>query len=293
MPETREFRPDEVRSADRRTLVHRHMDWGSVRADLVERTGLSRQETRLAPSHHAIMINLKGEARTGENFVDGQRVTFSPRRPGSIVFVPAWSEWTGWDDGDRSGSYLLVSIRRAFITQSFGIDQLPDLKPVIGLRDAKIEASLQLIAAELSHPDDISPMMVESQAIQVLVNLLRLHLLALEPAKGGLSSFDLRRVLAIIEGRLADPPSLEELAGEVGLSRRQFFRAFKQSTGKTPHSYLVNHRLERAADFLRTTNRSATDIALESGFGSSSHFTTTFKKAFSITPLEFRRSWRR
>jgi AraC-like DNA-binding protein len=293
LSETREFRPDDVRRGDRRTLVHRHMDWGSIRADLVKRTGLARQETQLAPKNHVIMINLRGEAKTGEDFVDGRRVAFTPRRPGAITFLPAHSAWSGWDEGDKIGSYLLVSIRRAFITKSFGIDHFPELKPVIGLRDPVISASLQLIGAELANPDPISVMMVESQAIQMFVNLVRRHLIGLEPAKGGLSGFDLRRIFAIIEGRLADPPSLEEMAGEVGLSQRQFFRAFKQSTGKTPHSYLVDHRLQRAADLLRTTNRTATDIALDSGFASSSHFTATFKKAFAVNPLEFRRNWQR
>jgi hypothetical protein len=82
LSETREFRPDDVRRGDRRTLVHRHMDWGSIRADLVKRTGLARQETQLAPKNHVIMINLRGEAKTGEDFVDGRRVAFTPRRPG-------------------------------------------------------------------------------------------------------------------------------------------------------------------------------------------------------------------
>ncbi|TCQ98028.1 AraC-like DNA-binding protein [Neorhizobium sp. JUb45] len=264
-----------------------------MRADLVKRTGLARQETLLAPMHHAVMINLKGEARTGEDFVDGQRVSFTPRRPGSIVFVPALSEWRGWDEGDRTGSYLLVTIHRTFIAKSFEIDDLPDLKPVIGLRDPMIEASLKLVADELANPDPISTMMVESQAIQMIIHLVRLQLLGFDTTKGGLSGFDLRRVVATIDGRLADPPSLSELAGEVGLSRRQFFRAFKQSTGKTPHTYVLDQRLDRAADLLRTSTLSATDIAFESGFGSSSHFTATFKKAFGSSPLEFRRTWRR
>ncbi|AYD04885.1 AraC family transcriptional regulator [Neorhizobium sp. NCHU2750] len=291
--QTDEFRPEDVRRATQRTLVHRYMDWGTVRADLVKRTGLFRQETLLAPKHHVIMINLMGDAKVGEDFIDGKRVTFTPRRPGSIVFVPACREWRGWDEGDRTGSYLMVAIRRAFVAKFFGIDHFPDLKPVLGVRDPAIESSLQLIAAELAHPDPISRMMVESQAIQMFVNLARLRLLALEPAKGGLSSFDLRRTVATIESRVADPPSLDELAQEIGLSQRQFFRAFKQSTGKTPHAYMLEHRLERAADLLRTTDRLAIDIALECGFASPSHFTTVFRNAFATSPIEFRRNWRR
>lgn len=292
LPETDDFQPDEVRRSERRTLVHHHMDWGIVKADLVKRTGLTRQETRLAPKHHAFLINLHGEARTGEDFIEGKRITFTPRHRGSIVFVPARSEWTGWDEGDRTGSYLLVTIDSTFIARSLGCEHLSGLKPIIGFRDTTIEASLHRIGSELLSPDDVSILMVKSQAIQLFVRLVRMHLLDLGPARGGLSAFDLKRVVAIMEARLADPLGLDELAKEIGLSERHFFRAFKQSTGKTPHAYLVAQRVEHAAELLRNTEMSATDIAFESGFSSSSHLTRSFKKAFGTGPLDYRRYWR-
>lgn len=292
MEETYGFEPDEVRRSDHSTLVHHHLDWGLVRADLVKRTGLSRQETRVAPDRHTFLINLKGEARIGEDFVEGRRVAFTPRRPGSVAFVPAHCEWTGWDEGDASGSYLIVSVDPSFVDQSIGSELLAQLQPAIGFRNAMVEASLQRIGAELKSPDPISIIMVESQVSQLFVQLLRLNGLGLEPAKGGLSPFDLKRVVAIIESRPANPPSLDELAGEIGVSRRHFFRAFKQSTGKTPHTYVAEHRLQRAADLLRATELSATEIALECGFASSSHFTVAFKRAIGASPSEFRRKWR-
>lgn len=292
MAETYGFEPDEVRRSDHITLVHHHLDWGLVRADLVKRTGLSRQETRVAPEWHTFLINLKGEARTGEDFVEGRRVAFTPRRPGSVAFVPAHCEWTGWDEGDASGSYLIVSVDPTFVDQSIGAEHLAQLQPAIGFRNALVETSLQRIGAELKSPDPISIIMVESQVSQLFVQLLRLNGLGLEPAKGGLSPFDLKRVVAIIESRPANPPSLDELASEIGVSRRHFFRAFKQSTGKTPHTYVAEHRLQRAADLLRATDLSATEIALECGFASSSHFTVAFKRAIGVSPSEFRRKWR-
>ncbi len=291
MPKTDDFQPDEVRKSDRRTLVHHHMDWGSVKADLVKRTGLARQETRLAPKQHAVLINMHGEARMGEDFIEGKRITFTPRRRGSIVFVPARSEWTGWDEGDKTGSYLLVTIDSTFIARCLGREHLIGLKPIIGFRDTTIETALQRIGYELLNPDDVSIHMVKSQAIQLFVRLVRMHLLDLGPARGGLSAFDLKRVIAMMEARLADPLGLDELAKEIGLSERHFFRAFKQSTGKTPHSYLVAQRVERAAYLLRNSEMSATEIAFESGFSSSSHLTRSFKKAFGTGPLDFRRSW--
>lgn len=292
MTETSEFQPDEVRRSVHQTLVHHYIDWGMVRAHIVKRTGLARQETRIAPDQHSFLINLKGGARSGEDFVEGRSVGFTPRRPGSVVFVPAHREWSGWDEGDTTGSYLFVSVDTTFIEQSLGSKHLLGLKPAIGFRDNMIEDSLQRIAAELNNPDPISVIMAESQAVQLFVQLLRLNGAGPEPAKGGLSPLNLKRITAIIESRSANPPSLGELAQEIGVSRRHFFRAFKQSTGKTPHSFVAEHRLNRAVDLLRATDLSATDIALGCGFASSSHFTFAFKQAFGTGPSEFRRRWR-
>ncbi len=253
---------------------------------------MARQETRIAPDQHSFLINLKGGARSGEDFVEGRSVGFTPRRPGSVVFVPAHREWTGWDEGDATGSYLFVSVDTTFIEEALGSKHLVGLKPAIGFRDNMIEDALQRIAAELHNPDPISVTMAESQAVQLFVQLLRLNGVGLEPAKGGLTPLNLKRINAIIESRPANPPSLEELVREIGVSRRHFFRAFKQSTGKTPHSYVAEHRLKRAVDLLRTTDLSATDIALGCGFASSSHFTVAFKQALGTGPSEFRRRWR-
>lgn len=282
-----------MRRSEHRTLVHHHRDWGKIRADIVKRTGLSRQETHLTPEQHSLLINLKGEARSGEDFIEGHKIAFTPRRPGSVIFLPAHCEWSGWDEGDTSGSYLLVSIDTKFTAQTLGARLIPGLKPAIGFRNSVIESSLQRIAAEVMAPDPISTIMVESQAVQIFVHLMRLNGVGSKPVKGGLSAFDLRRVLAKIEKRLSDPPSLDELAQEVGVSRRHFFRAFKQSTGKTPHAYLSDHRMEHAVDLLRNTDLSVTGIALACGFASSSHFTFAFRRSRGASPSEFRRTWRR
>ncbi|MGX8009035.1 helix-turn-helix domain-containing protein [Mesorhizobium sp. ORM8.1] len=164
-----------------------------------------------------------------------------------------------------------------------------DLPASIGFRDATVEMALQRVVNELMQPDPISVTMVESQAMQLLVQMVRLNGSLHEPAKGGLSSFDLKRAVAMIEASPDEMPTLADLAKEVGVSRFHFSRAFKQSTGMTPHAFMAQRRLERSADMLRSTSSSATEIALECGFGSSSHFSIAFKRAFGVNPTEFRR----
>lgn len=285
------FKLDHVRRAQAQTLLHKHQDWGLIKADFVRRTGLLRQETRLAPDRHVLLINLRGDATIGEDFVDGQRVAFTPRRAGSIIFLPADSQWRGWDEGDAVGSYLLVSLDKVFAERTIGGSAVKELKPIIGFRDRVLQTCLQQIAAEVISPDWVSPIMVESQAVLALIQLVRLNARTLELAKGGLSSFDLKRALAVLETPLTEPPQLSDLAHTAGVSRRHFVRAFKTSTGKTPHAYARVHRLEQAADLLRTTKLSATDVAMQTGFGSSSYFARAFRQEFGFSPLEYRKNW--
>lgn len=284
--------PNYIRPSRHRTLDHQYEIWGNIRADLISRTGLERQETRIAHPRHMFLMNLKGSARRGEDFIDGRKIAFSIRRPGSIIYIPAESEWTGWDEGDAVASYLLVSVEREFAEQAFGgtgFYRPAELPPCIGFRDSAIEMALQRIAAELRCPDPISTTMVESQVAQLFVQLVRLNRTCHEPAKGGLSAFDLKRVMTMIESSSADRPTLAHLAKEVGISRFHFSRAFKQSTGMTPHAFIAQRRLEQSAEMLRWTKLSATKIAMECGFASSSHFTIAFKRAFGTNPIEFRR----
>lgn len=292
MAETFCLDPNNIRPSRHRTLAHQHESWGNIRADLISRTGLERQETKIAYPRHMFLMNLKGSARRGEDFVNGRRISFSIRRPGSIIYIPAESEWTGWDEGDATASYLLVSVEREFAEQTFAGTALyrpAELPPWIGFRDSTIEMALQRIATELRYPDPISATMVECQVAQLFVQLVRLNRTRYQPAKGGLSAFDLKRVMAMIESLSGDRPTLADLAKEIGISRFHFGRAFKQSTGMTPHAFIAKRRLEQSAEMLRSTNLSATKIAMECGFASSSHFTNAFKRAFGVNPSEFRR----
>lgn len=283
--------PLKIRPARHQALNHQCESWGHIRVDLIKRTALERQETRIAHPRHMFLMNLKGAAQRGEDFIDGRRVPFAARRPGSIIYIPADSEWNGWDEGDAIASYLLVSIGQEFAEDALGevgANRVMGLPPRIGFRDGKIEVALQNIALELKHPDPISVTMVESQAAQLFVQMIRLNGVHAELAKGGLSSFDLKRAVAMMESDAR--PTLTDLAKEIGVSRFHFCRAFKQSMGMTPHAFIARCRLEQSMDMLRTSNLSATEIAMECGFASPSHFTVAFKRAYGANPREFRRN---
>jgi len=88
---------------------------------------------------------------------------------------------------------------------------------------------------------------------------------------------------------LSHPWTVEEMAALVGLGTTAFSERVKGFTGFSPLNYLINIRISEAIKLLRRQQLSVTDIALETGFYSSQHFSTTFKKLTGYTPGEFRK----
>ena len=83
--------------------------------------------------------------------------------------------------------------------------------------------------------------------------------------------------------------TVEEMAGMVGLGTTAFTEKVKNYSGFSPLNYLINIRISEAIKLLKQNKINITDIALEMGFYSSQHFSTTFKKLTGHTPGEFRK----
>lgn len=79
----------------------------------------------------------------------------------------------------------------------------------------------------------------------------------------------------------------------MGMSRMQLHRKIKTITGQTPHDFVKFHRLKYADHLLLYTELQIAEIAFQSGFGSSSHFSKTYKSVYGITPNEKRASHRK
>jgi len=92
-----------------------------------------------------------------------------------------------------------------------------------------------------------------------------------------------------LRDNLARQWSVEEMAATVGMGTTLFNVRVKSYTGFTPTNYLINLRIAEAIKLLRKPGLNLTDIALDTGFCSSQHFSTTFKKLTGYTPSEFRK----
>lgn len=102
----------------------------------------------------------------------------------------------------------------------------------------------------------------------------------------------LRRVSEYVVRNLEARLTLGALASTAALSVAHFSRCFRNSTGMTPHVYVMHQRLCEAEFLLATSDLRLTDIALRAGFADQSHFTRRFQRRTGLTPSAFRSLYR-
>lgn len=106
--------------------------------------------------------------------------------------------------------------------------------------------------------------------------------------RGALSPFQTRRAIDFLTRHLAQDVSLEDVASECRVSVSHFIRAFRRTTGTTPHQWLLQRKLERAMQLL-ASGEALSEIAAECGFCDQSHLTRAFTRRFGVSPGRWRR----
>jgi AraC-like DNA-binding protein len=109
------------------------------------------------------------------------------------------------------------------------------------------------------------------------------------PLAGGLAPWQETRAKALMTIHLGHDITLAFLASECKLSVSHFARSFKQSTGKPPHRWLLESRVEKAKELLMGTDLPLAQTALACGFADQSHFTRVFSRTVGTSPGTWRR----
>lgn len=97
----------------------------------------------------------------------------------------------------------------------------------------------------------------------------------------------IRKAKDIILERMSDPPSLENLATEIGLSLKKLKEGFKQLYGDTVFAYLLDHKMEEARRMLDSQKFNVNEVGLKLGYSTASHFIAAFKKKYGTTPKKY------
>lgn len=97
----------------------------------------------------------------------------------------------------------------------------------------------------------------------------------------------IRKAKDIIIARMAEPPSLQELADEIGLNLKKLKEGFKQIYGDSVFSFLFDYKMEFARKLLESGEHNVNEVGLKVGYSTSSHFIAAFKKKYGTTPKKY------
>ena len=97
----------------------------------------------------------------------------------------------------------------------------------------------------------------------------------------------IRKAKDIIISRMSEPPTLQELSEEIGLSLKKLKEGFKQIYGDSVFSFLFDYKMEVARKLLEAGDDNVNEVGLKVGYSTSSHFISAFKKKYGTTPKKY------
>ena len=97
----------------------------------------------------------------------------------------------------------------------------------------------------------------------------------------------IKKAKEIIIARMTEPPTLTELSNEIGLSLKKLKEGFKQIYGDSVFGFLFDYKMEYARKMLETKKYNVNEVGLKIGYSTASHFISSFKKKYGITPKKY------
>lgn len=159
------------------------------------------------------------------------------------------------------------------------------------VHDPVVEQAAELVLQLLREGADAPHLMVDQVALLLATRLATRHGVHADrtaPRRRLMTGPAWQRVLDHIEAHLGEKLQLQTLAQVGGVHASHLWRAFQANLGTSPQRYVANQRLQRARRLLSEEHESIASIASGLGYSSQSHFSAAFRKAFALSPAQFR-----
>ncbi|MGF6773750.1 AraC family transcriptional regulator [Paraburkholderia sp. GAS199] len=250
-------------------------------------------EVATPASDRGFLIGVSLEAGHRRRIMTGNRSTLHSFEKDSVYIRNFEDDYRA--DLHGAFDFVLMEFSRAFVLNTSyerNGSTISGFCAEPGHKDAIFGHLAQVLALALDQQSEASPLFIEQLGVTIGTHLIDRY--------GGTQahvSKQSRRLSSLHEARAKDMllaktngnVSLEEIASACNLSRSYFIRAFRETTHRTPHQWLLEQRIERAREMLRQSDASLSEIAIACGFSDQSHFTRTFSQLVGVPPGTWRR----
>jgi len=189
-------------------------------------------------------------------------------------------------------SYMPLQALQEFAQEAGGRCQVSLRPPSCGADDPVIRHLLACLHPILEHPEKGNSLFVDHIALALEAHLLQTYATTVvqgPSVRSGLAPWQERRAKEAMNASLHKDISIAQLASECGLSSSHFTRAFRQTTGRPPHRWLLERRVETAQGLLLNSRMPLQEIASACGFSDQSHLTRAFTRMVGTSPGAWRR----
>lgn len=250
-----------------------------------------------ALSDNLICLHLGG-AKEVRRWHDGRLGTHSVEL-GALTIMPANQANRWLTRGPIDFAHLMISpklVAQLALEECDNASGSLHLLDTVGFRDPYLGSLFTALLKSIEGRAGAGRLYPDSLLTVLVVTLLKRHSTlsaagggqsAAPMLKGGIAAWRLRRVTDYMVAHCADDIALTDLASLSGLSRAQFFRSFKQSTGLTPHHFLTALRLDAAQTMLDARATPLAEVGARVGLSSPVTFTAHFKRRFGVTPRAY------
>jgi AraC family transcriptional regulator len=241
---------------------------------MIELLPASRYATRYVANRAA--IGFAFESQRGVHAIGSDRVQPFDAVPNGLAFIPAGCDVLS--ESPTGGEYL-----RLLRTDERALDGDHAFNNRIDAQAITVATRMRTALLQPSPADDW-----EGWALTLAGRVDAKSPLD-SPLQGSIDGSRLRRLDEFIDAGIDAPLGVQTMAQMLGLSEGYFMRAFKHTTGKSPHSYLIDRRLAKARALMRDADTRLADIAQACGFSSQAHMATAFRLRMGISPATLRR----
>jgi len=214
---------------------------------------------------------------------------------GELFFYPAYADHgVTWD---QTVGFSILVFHPALFEEEFNCSA-EAIHPFIHPHDRELQYLSKKILVDVWQGCPQGPIYSDAYALVLALEISRRINIGKTKAKeinfDGIPNPILRQIKELIYEKVIQgkPLSIVDMSTLAGVSQSHFLRLFKAETGRSPHAYYNDVRLDYAAYLLRTTSLTIAQVSLRCGFNDQSYFSRRFKQKFKITPSAFCQEFR-
>ncbi|KMT22355.1 helix-turn-helix domain-containing protein [Clostridium cylindrosporum] len=193
------------------------------------------------------------------------------------------------EEGDRFNRYIAIFISKDFYEKEY--KHYSNSRAMYMFNSFTVSKNIMLhIEKYINEYEAFTPargdMLVHISSI-IVHELIRGVLKLKSKDEVSIKRVEIEKIVNYMHQYFCEKITISKLAALCNMSESGFNKVFKEELLTSPMDYLINIRIEKAKKLLRSRSKSITEIALECGFNSLSHFSSCFTKNTSTTPREY------